>query len=72
MSRKTKYDELHYREVDHPLGLSNEWLRCQIGKVRLEKRNPKYPPEPVFELLGFGKTMFAAEEMVERKLGRVV
>jgi hypothetical protein len=67
---KTKYDELHYREKKGEL--RNEWLRCQIGRVRLEKRNPKYPAEPVFELLGYGKTMFAAEEMVERKLGRVV
>ena len=63
---------MHYREIDHPLGLRNEWLRCQIGKVRLEKRNPKYPPEPVFELIGYGRTMEDAERLAEKKLGRVV
>jgi hypothetical protein len=70
---KTKYDQLHYREIsDNGRPLRNEWLRCQIGKITMEKRNPKYPAEPVFHLLGYGSTMFQAEEMVEKKLGKVV
>jgi hypothetical protein len=67
---KTKYDELHYRE--RAGDLRNEWLRCQIGAVSLEKRVPKHPPEPVFHLIGFGRTMFEAEQMVEKKLGRAL
>ena len=66
---RTKYDELHYRELAGEL--RNEWLRCQIGRISIEKRIPKYAAEPVFHLLGFGKTMFEAEEMVERKFGKV-
>jgi hypothetical protein len=67
---KTKYDDLHYREETGEI--RNEWLRCKIGRIRMEKRNPKYPAEPVFYVLGFGATMADAEQMVERKLGRAV
>jgi hypothetical protein len=61
MSGRTKYDQLHYREMPGER-LRNEWLRCQIGILTLKRA------EPVFHLLGYGKTMPDAEEMVERKL----
>jgi hypothetical protein len=68
---RTKYDELHYREMPGER-LRNDWLRCQIGRISIEKRDPRRAAEPVFHLIGYGNTMFAAEEMVERKFGRVM
>jgi hypothetical protein len=68
---KTKYDQLHYREIPGER-LRNEWLRCQIGVITVEKRDPRSAPETVFRLLGYGETMFVAEEMVERKIGKAI
>lgn len=72
----TKYDHLVYREIEdtqvgtESVPLRNEWLRFQIGRTTQVRRVPKSPMEPVFLLLGFGPTVFAAEEMIEQKLGR--
>jgi hypothetical protein len=65
-----KWAGLHYRVMPRTIE-QYEWMHCQIGRVVVEKRVAQYPPEGVFNLLGYGRTMPEAEEMVERKLGKV-
>jgi hypothetical protein len=66
---RQKWDDLDYRIVPG-VRPQYEWLQCQVGRVTLEKRVAKYPPQPVFELLGFGRTMVEAEQVAEKRLGR--
>ena len=66
---KAKWDDLDYRVMPR-VRAQFAWMRCQVGRVSLEKRVAKYPPQAVFELLGYAANMVDAEQMAERRLGR--